>query len=404
MRTRRIALLALVTLAFVVAPYSDAVRAASKTGYQTGFARWRSAENGFAAWTRAGSTISINGSLQLDADRAALETDPYPPAGYYGHNFYNGGSYMVGQAVSPSVTLAIPVQEAIASWNADTPAGTWIEMLISATDGTRWTKWYNLGVWASGTSTVERHSVSLQGDADGSVAVDTLVLDKKFVATALRLKVRLFATIGTSATPTLRNVGLTFSPSAEKKATVSAGGFTAALPVPGCSQMVYLDGGDVWCSPTSTSMVLAYWQNDNGPCEPRVRAAVAGVYDWKYNGHGNWPFNTAYAATAGNEAYVVRFSSMADLQPWIAAGVPVVISYAWNKNLTGAPIPSSNGHLAVLVGFDSSGNPVVNDPAALSDSDVQRTYLRSELEPLWLSSSGGTTYLIFPPGHAVPKL
>ena len=28
-----------------------------------------------------------------------------------------------------------------------------------------------------------------------------------------------------------------------------------------------------------------------------MRAAVAGVYDWHYDGHGNWPFNTAYAAT-----------------------------------------------------------------------------------------------------------
>ena len=68
--------------------------------------------------------------------------------------------------------------------------------------------------------------------------------------------------------------------------------------------MVYPDGGEVWCSPTSTSMVLAYWAGDTGPCEPRVRAAVEGVYDWVYDGHGNWPFNTAYAATAGPGGHV----------------------------------------------------------------------------------------------------
>ncbi len=406
MRTRRLVLLALVS--FVLASQADALRAASKAGYQTGFAQWRAASGGFGAWTLAGAVRAANGSLQLDPATASAESDPYPPAGYYGHNFYNGGTYLVGEATSPDIALNIAVQEAIASWNADTPPGTWIETLISASDGTRWTTWYTLGVWASGTSTVERHSVSLQGDGDGYAAVDTLVLDKKFVATALRLKVRLFAATGVSATPTLRNVGLTFSPSAPKKATASAGSFAATLAVPECSQMVYQDGGNVWCSPTSTSMVLGYWQNDTGPCEPRVRAAVAGVYDWKYDGDGNWPFNTAYAATAQTqtgplEGYVVRFSSMADIEPWVAAGVPVVISYAWNKNLTGAPIPSSNGHLAVVVGFDSQGNPVVNDPAAASDADVQRTYLRSELEPLWLTSSGGTTYLIFPAGQAVPK-
>jgi hypothetical protein len=44
----------------------------------------------------------------------------------------------------------------------------------------------------------------------------------------------------------------------------------------------------------------------------------------------------------------------------------------------------------------------VNDPAAAVDGDVQRTYLRSELEHLWVKKSGGTAYLVYPTGHAVP--
>ena len=72
--------------------------------------------------------------------------------------------------------------------------------------------------------------------------------------------------------------------------------------------------------------------------------------------------------------------------------------------LDGAPIASSNGHLAVLVGFDAAGNPIVNDPAAASDGDVQRTYNRAQLETLWLEHSGGTVYLIYPPSHSVPSL
>ena len=94
---------------------------------------------------------------------------------------------------------------------------------------------------------------------------------------------------------------------------------------------------------------------------------------------------------------------MAQAEEWIAAGVPVVISFAWKKStLTGAAIPSSNGHLAVLVGFDSAGNPIVNDPAARADAGVQRTYDRAELESLWLEHSGGTVYLIYPQGHPEP--
>jgi hypothetical protein len=174
--------------------------------------------------------------------------------------------------------------------------------------------------------------------------------------------------------------------------------------------MVYADGGEVWCSPTSTSMVLGYWGDNPPDCSTRVHAAVNGVFDWLYDGHGNWPFNTAYAATqsAGTtplEGYVARFTGMNQIEDWIAAGVPVVISYAWKKSdLAGAPISSSNGHLAVIVGFNAAGNPVVNDPAAAKDEEVQRTYNRAELESLWLEHSGGTVYLIYPADWPVPNL
>ncbi len=238
--------------------------------------------------------------------------------------------------------------------------------------------------------------------------MDTLVLSgKKAQASAFQLTVRLFSETG-SAVPTVRAMSVATSTTATEPSTLASGNpglWNRLLNVPECSQMVYPDGGEVWCSPTSTSMLLAYWQNASGPCEPRVRAAVDGVYDWLYDGHGNWPFNTAFATAQGLEAYVARFTSMEQAELWIAAGVPVVISYGWSKkSLTGAPIPSSGGHLAVLVGFDAAGNPIVNDPAAASDGEVQRTYDREELESLWLEHSGGTVYLMYPVGRVVPEL
>jgi hypothetical protein len=199
-----------------------------------------------------------------------------------------------------------------------------------------------------------------------------------------------------------------YSTPAPKTASVSAGDpakWNTLLNVPECSQMVYPDGGEVWCSPTSTSMVLGYWAQDGEACETRVRTAVAGVYDWVYDGHGNWPFNTAYAATQGYEGYVARFTSLAKAEEFVADGVPVIMSIAWGKgDLTGSGVASTNGHLLVLVGFDRFGNPIINDPASPSDDTVQRTYLRSEFEPLWLEASGGTVYLIYPEGATVPTL
>lgn len=368
-----------------------------ETGYQSAFFEWRASDGDFSAWT---------------ASAAAPGSDPYPVGGYYGGNYYTGGDFFVSELTSPEISSGFDFKEAIASWNASTPTGTWIEVQARARVGGAWTKWYVLGIWASGTDTIARHSVKLQGDGSGYVAVDTLVLtDKKAAADAVQLKLRLFSEDGL-ATPAVSYASLALSNTPPKKAPVSAGNpanWNSVLNVPECSQMVYPDGGQVWCSPTSTAMVVKFWANDFGECEPAVRAAVDGVYDWIYDGHGNWPFNTAYAATQSSsggqplEASVRRFTSLDEAEPWVKAGIPVIVSFSWGKSeLTGAAVPSSNGHLSVLVGFDANGNPIINDPAAATDADVQRTYLRSEWEPLWLQASGGTVYLIYPAGMATP--
>ena len=387
--------------------------------YKTGFVRWRAAENGFASWSRSGAQLNA-GALELDPATASPGTDPIEAGGYNGGNYYNGGSFVVGEATSPEISTAFNFTETIASWNASTPAGTWVEIQFRAQyGGARWSKWYVLGIWASDDSTIRRHSVKLQGDADGFVAVDTFVSsNKKETANAFQLKVRLFSVDGV-VTPTVRNASVAYSTSPPKRAVVSPNTSTPVLlNVPQFSQYVYPDGGEVWCSPVSTSMVLAYLDGYAGPAEPRVRAAVEGVFDWIYDGYGNWPFNTAYAATqivtqngtpVELEGYVARFTSLERVEGFVEAGVPVIVSIAWGRgDLTNSGIDSTNGHILVVVGFDEAGNPVVNDPAndpaSPQDSPVQRTYLRDEFEPLWLQASGGTAYLIYPAGQIVPEL
>ena len=397
MPSRSLVLLTLaLTLAFVPA-------AAAKKGgadYRTGFNAWRT----FAGWTHAGTAVAADGSLVLASSGLANGTDT--AGAYYGGNYYNGGAYQVGEAISPETVTAFGFTEAIASWNATTPAGSWIETWIRARIAGRWTKWYSLGVWASGETHVSRHSVRLQGDTDGFVAVDTLVLNGKKAppADAYQTKLQLFT--ANDAAPSVRYFSVATSTAAQEPTTLqpsSGAARNTLLAVPEHSQMVYPDGGNVWCSPTSVSMVLAYWNGNPGTIESRVRSTVTGVYDWIYDGHGNWPFNTAFAATEGMEASVRRFTSMNDVEAWVAAGVPVVYSWAWKKGeVTGSAVSSSDGHLSVIVGFDGNGNPIVNDPAAPTNEDVQRTYNRAELETVWQRASGGTVYLIYPRGHAVP--
>jgi hypothetical protein len=378
--------------------------------YRTDTTRWRTADRAFASWQFDGVTLAANGALQLDVRAASTATDSYSPGRYRQGNFYNGGSFLVGEATGPVVATPFPFSEAVPSWNALTPTGTWIEVQLRARMGTRWTAWYNLGVWASGGEAPARHSVSGQADASAYVDVDTLKLGKRgrpSTGNAYQMKLRLF-TADRAVAPSVTNAAVVVSTTPATPTRLAAGSparWGNTLAVPECSQMVYPDGGEVWCSPTSVAMVLGYWEGKTGPCEPGVRSAVAGVYDRIYRGHGNWPFNAAYAASKGMEAYVTRFTSLAQAEEWIAAGVPVVMSIGWGRGqLAGAPLPTSSGHLVVLAGFDAQGNPVVNDPAAPSDQAVQRTYQRAQFERLWLARSGGTAYVIYPAGKTVPRL
>jgi hypothetical protein len=152
---------------------------------------------------------------------------------------------------------------------------------------------------------------------------------------------------------------------------------------------------------------MAYWAEKLG--EPALNRPVpevaAAVYDTVYRGNGNWPFNTAYAGQHGLTAYVSRMSSLAQVERWIEAGIPVVASLAWSPGEFGnAAVPSTDGHLLVIVGFTPGGDAVVNDPAAdpRLGLSVRRVYPRAQLERLWLTHSGGTVYLIYPGSMPTP--
>lgn len=170
-------------------------------------------------------------------------------------------------------------------------------------------------------------------------------------------------------------------------------------------------GGEAWCSPTSTAMVLRYFKASPEPAEYTwskypdsfVDHAARYTYDHRYEGTGNWPFNTAYAAQQGMDAFVTRLSHLGDAEAFIKAGIPLVASIAFAKGkLTGAPISSTPGHLLVITGFAKDGRVIVNDPAASQNSTVRRVYSRSQFEKAWLGGSGGIVYVIRPTDKRLP--
>jgi hypothetical protein len=133
---------------------------------------------------------------------------------------------------------------------------------------------------------------------------------------------------------------------------------------------------------------------------PRVASAV---FDSELGGTGNWPFNTAFAGSFdGMRAYVTRLSDISELEDWIVAGIPVIISAPWHLLEPGRK-DTGDGHLTVVVGFTETGDVVINDPATnlQKGQRVRHIYTRQNVINAWRHSRN-TVYLVYPESAKIP--
>jgi hypothetical protein len=387
---------------------------------RVGYHQWTSAAD-FAGGTFEGTSPAGSGALTIARPVGSMQyTDPF-----------GGGTKTWDYArwTSPARKLGFDATELVASWSAHAPHGTWVQVeMRGRTNLGAQTKWYVMGRWADDDpragGDLHRTSVPGQGDADGNILIDTFVARSGRALTDYQLRVTLLRLAGQKTKPTLRSVGAMASWLPQRETVpVSPGGeaWGIELDVPTKSQNIHEGhfpewdgGGEAWCSPTSTAMVLDYW--NRGPSEedmswvpagdpnPEVDYAARNTYDYNYEGAGNWPFNTAYAGRFGLDGFVTRLRTVAELEKFIKAGIPVITSESFQAHeLPGAGY-STNGHLFVIVGFTETGDPIVNDPASSSNDNVRHVYPRANFENVWLrsSSSGGIAYIISPPGHPLP--
>ncbi|MFE0733184.1 peptidase C39 family protein [Streptomyces antibioticus] len=376
---------------------------------------------GTARGTRA--VAGVRPGLVLDAPLGTLDhTDPHTS---------RTATWEYATWTSPVHRFAVPATEAIAFWNASTPAGTWLQIELKAgySDGTD-TPWYVMGRWAAGDQDIKRTSVDGQRDGRSTVWTDTLALDdasKGLRLVSYRLRLTLHRRPGTALTPTVWRAGVTGSDIPDRfTVPASVPGLARELAVPRYSQEIhkgrypeYDNGGEAWCSPTSSQMIVEYWGGRLTPAQlawvdpsysdPQVCHAARHTYDHQYGGCGNWPFNAAYAATFKDlQGVVTRLASLTELETLIAAGIPAMTSQSFlEEELTGAGYGTA-GHLMTVIGFTAAGEVIANDPNAADDTAVRRVYRRREFENVWLrtkrynasgavaSGTGGVCYLYFP--------
>lgn len=198
--------------------------------------------------------------------------------------------------LSPAIDAGIDWNELVASWDVQASAGAKVSILARAVFPDHESKFYVLGVWSPDPDSPNRTSIKGQGDADGTVDIDTLALVKKARSVQIMLATQ---PAQDGAAPNIRFLGLSFADtSTMAPANTTPIAELAPLDVPEKCQMDYPNGGG-YCSPTSVSMVLNYWAKKlNRPDLAKdVPEVVSGLMDKGFNGTGNWPFNTAYAGT-----------------------------------------------------------------------------------------------------------
>jgi uncharacterized protein YvpB len=106
-----------------------------------------------------------------------------------------------------------------------------------------------------------------------------------------------------------------------------------------------------YCGPTSVRMVLGYFGTNID-----AETAASGVY---IRGQGASHEGMARKLRSyGLKANMTYTHSLASLQAAVGRGHPVIV------NVRGDYGPrTTGGHIIVVVGFDGSGNPIINDPA-----------------------------------------
>ncbi|MBV8689432.1 MAG: C39 family peptidase [Candidatus Eremiobacteraeota bacterium] len=276
-----------------------------------------------------------------------------------------------GASFEDATLYCEPAREAIISWNTRMPSGELYVQLLRAhqPDGS----WLPHAHWsASG-----RHSFSAK-DGDTVIETDVLRTQQPFDGVRVHAKGVEFDRIAL-ATP------------ARNGASTKSNEPAIALDVPLRSQYVNDERG--WCSPASLSMVHAYFGHDYD-----VATTARSVFDYAYNGTGNWAFNVAFSGELGLQGVVAYLSSLEHARSFLEQRIPLILSYSWRRGeLPGAPLEHSDGHIVVLRGFDAQGDCLVNDPA---QHEIRVTYPREALEHIWLRNKG-VCYIVAPPEVAL---
>lgn len=284
------------------------------------------------------------------------------------------------------ISKALPINDFFAlvmSWNALIDEASRMTFSIAIGHDGLFSDFYIMGYWTQDYKSSFPH----QDDDSATINIDTLI--PKIAVSSIKIKCLIRAS-ETNETA-LRNISITTKPS-ERNMVIDHDLLGASnIIVPKRAQLSIPDIGRRICSPTSLSMLLAYYDYPEAP-----EIVAEHVYDQGASIYGNWSLNASYAGGFNDlyarVEYIDDFSLVVD---YLRLGIPMALSIKTSHltDLDGSIMAYPNGHLIVLRGLemiDGLWYGIVNDPAAYEAEDVERRYLLDELIAAWT----GYTYVV----------
>lgn len=296
-----------------------------------------------------------------------------------GKSFVLEDSVLSGYVIIKSQSSVEPFNEGLPSWNGTAPDdSSSFKIQMRFPYGSSWSPWLTVGFWKANIWS----SYGQTSYGGGYIDYDNVKLNT--YQSSWQFKVIFGRKNINNESPSLDKLSFFVSDSR----TTTSINYTQILNdnppqilIP--TDFIYqynvdpIIGPDI-CSPTSTSMALRSYNIQVDPYQ-----FALDNYDPYFEMFGIWPRAVQNAAEYGMNGAVTRYRNWSDCYKVLANNGRIVMSI-------GAPLYT--GHLVMLAGFTSTGNPIVHDPARTNGYSY--VYNKSSISHSWFDK-GGVGYTFY---------
>ncbi len=286
---------------------------------------------------------------------------------------------LVGYLILNPQRSLYPFNIGLPSWNGTAPGDSGgFRVLIRVPYLTGWSPWLDVGYWKANLwpSKTTRF-------AGGWIDID--ILDLYYYADQWQFAVELKRNASSVTSPTLSLLSLFVSDSRTTQ-NIDYYAILSDKPEPIFIPTTFLAqyrlsneiGGSI-CSPTTVSMILLSYNISVDPLQ-----FAWDTYDPYWKIFGVWPRVVQNASEYGVVGTVTRYRNWSQARAVLAKGGRIGMSI-------GKPL--YEGHLVMLAGFTSNGDPIVHDPARTYDG-YAHVFNKNDLSHAWFDK-GGVAYTFF---------